>query len=142
MNRAIVTLLLALTGQSPEGQVSDGPSAAIVERVPLRPAQLLGAWRGTGDVAPASEPFDVAFSPGIRPGTVFAHFDFPGQDGQQARTLRQLGRVLTGRVRFVLADGREISLWLDAADGRRLLGTIVQRGRESAIQLSRLRQRP
>jgi hypothetical protein len=141
MSRAIVTLLLALAGQSPEGQVADAPSAAIVERASLSPAQLLGAWRATGDGAAASRPFDVAFSRGIRPGTVFGHFDFPAHNGQADRTVRQLGRVVADRVGFVLGDGREISLWLDR-DGHQLLGTIIQRGRQSAVQLSRLRQRP
>ena len=85
MSRAIVTLLLALAGQNPEPHVADAPSAAIVDRASLSSAELVGAWRGTSDTGPSTGAFDVAFSPGIRPGTVFAHFDFPGPDGR-ART--------------------------------------------------------
>jgi hypothetical protein len=71
---------------------------------------------------------------------VFGYFIFDDGSGSGTRTLRRLGRVVADRVSFVLADGREITLKLDAG-GRRLLGSMVQRGRESAIELSRWRQR-
>jgi hypothetical protein len=138
MNRAMVALLLALTGQSPDAPPSPDVSSpsAPAGRPVLSQGRLLGAWRDAA--ATSGGGFEVAFSAGTRPGTVFGHFIF--DEGQGARTLRQLGRVAADRVSFVLADGREITLRLDAG-GRRLLGTIVQRGRESAIELSRLRQR-
>ena len=138
MTRAMVALLLALTGQAPEAPAPDSsPSALVAEAPPLSQGRLVGAWRGTTP-AMAGGDFEVAFSPGTRPGTVFGYFIF--DDGSGARTLRRLGRVVADRVSFVLADGREITLRLDMG-GRRLLGSMVERGRESAIELSRWRQR-
>lgn len=140
MTRAMVALLLALTGQSPQAPPADSsPSSLVAEAPALSQGRLLGAWRGTTQ-ATAGGDFEVAFSPGTRPGTVFGYFIFDDGSGGGTRTLRRLGRVVADRVSFVLADGREITLKLDAG-GRRLLGSMVQRGRESAIELSRWRQR-
>ena len=139
MSRAFVALLLALTGQSPDAPPPPASSpATLTETAPMSQGRLLGAWRATNPGPRPDTTFEVAFSQGTRPDTVFGHFHF--DDGDEARTLRQIGRVMADRVNFVLADGRQITLRLDAT-GRRLLGTIAERGRESTFELSRWRQR-
>jgi hypothetical protein len=140
MSRAVLTLLLALTGHASPDATQDAPAALIAEHPRLDAAALLGAWRGSRVAAgPAtSAPLEVAFSPGLKPGTVFGYFTF--DEAPPGLRLRRLGRVIADRVNFVLADGRRISLKLDEG-GRRLLGTVTERDRESPVELLRLRTR-
>ncbi len=141
MRHAVLAFLLALVGPPATGD-APAPAALVAQQPRLTPAVLLGAWQGSVTDRSGSStrsPLEVIFTDGVRPATILGYFRFG--DGDDASTLRRLGRVTTDQVIFALAEGGKVTLRLDES-GRRLFGSLVEgaRGEHAVIELWRLRQ--
>jgi hypothetical protein len=121
LSKAVLLMLLTVTG-TPTGDVpATAPSALAVTAAPLRAELALGGWRGTlVDAAGARRPLEMSVADGLRRDTVFGYFTLTGE-GRET-TLRRLGRVVGDDLVFELRDGGRVALRLLSG---RLVGDVV-----------------
>lgn len=111
LSKAVLLMLLSLTGSPTGDTAAAAPSALAVDAVPLRAELALGAWRGTlVDETGARRPLEMSVSDGLRRDTVFGYFTVTSQ-GRET-TVRRLGRVVGDDLVFELREGGRIALRL------------------------------
>ena len=119
LSKAVLLMLLTVSGSPTGGDLTAAPSALAVTAAPLRAELTLGAWQGALiDEAGARRPLEVSMADGLRRDTVFGLFTLAGRE----TTVRRLGRVVGDDLVFDLRDGGRIVLRLQSG---RLVGDLV-----------------